>query len=299
LAEWDVGTKRTVALKLVKDCKYDVKLVCELLGLARSTFYYQGHGHDHADAEAFKAALIKKAGQHPTEGYRHLRERLRRLRRWKVTSRGRVQRWMQTLKIQRKRRRKPKRTTNSQHGFARYANLVKDLIIDRPNQVWVCDITWIKLANGEEAYLAIIMDVFTRKIVGWALGQQLRHELPLAALRRAFKQGTPEIHHSDQGVQYACEAYTQHLLDRGVNISMAAVGKAWENGYAERVIGTIKLDEVDLSEYADFQDALRQLGRFIDTVYNKKRIHSSLGYLTPLEFELLWRMQQRQNQNTP
>ena len=293
MAEWNVGVKRAVAIKLVKECTYDVRLVCGLLGLARSTFYYQGH--DRADAEAFKTVLVKQAGQYPTEGYRHLRERLRRLRRWKKTSRGRVQRWMQTLQIQRKRRRKPKRTTNSQHGFKRYGNLLKHLIVDHPNHVWVCDLTWIKLAKGEEAYLAIILDVFTRKIVGWALGRHLGHDLPLEALLRAFKHGMPDIHHSDQGIQYACEAYTQHLLDRGVQISMAAVGKAWENGYAERVIGTIKLDEVELTEYADFQDALRQLGRFIDTVYNQKRIHSALGYLTPVEFEQQWRMQLRRN----
>lgn len=267
--------------------------VCELLGLSRSTFYYRGH--ERADAEGFQAELKKQAGKHPSEGYRHLRERLRRLKRWKKTSRGRVQRLMQKLKIQRKRRRKPKRTTNSQHGFKRYRNLMEGLVIDHPNQVWVCDLTWIKLANGEEAYLAIIMDVFTRKIVGWALGHHLGHELPLAALLRAFRRGKPEIHHSDQGVQYACDDYIQHLLDAGVQISMAAVGKAWENGYAERVIGTIKLDEVEMSEYDDYQDALRQLGRFIDTIYNKKRIHSSLGYLTPLEFEQQWRAQQRPN----
>ena len=293
MAEWDVGAKRAVALKLVKECQYDVRLVCELLGLARSTFYYQGY--DRADADAFKDELIQQAGQYPSEGYRHLRERLRRLKRWKKTSRGRVQRWMQRLKIQRKRRRKPRRTTNSQHGFKRYGNLVKGLLVDHPQHVWVCDLTWIKLANGEEAYLAIVLDVFTRKIVGWALGHHLGHELPLAALLRAFKHGIPDIHHSDQGVQYACADYTQYLLDRGVKISMAAVGKAWENGYAERVIGTIKLDEVEMTEYVDFQDALHQLGRFIDTIYNKKRIHSALGYLTPVEFEQQWRRQLRQN----
>ena len=270
-----------------------MKLTCALLGLSRSTFYYQVH--DRADVEAFKAALEKQAGQHPSEGYRHLRERLRRLNRWRKTSRGRVQRWMQMLQIQRKRRRKPKRTTNSQHGFKRYHNLMKGLVMDHPNQVWVCDLTWIKLANGDEAYLAIIMDVFTRKIVGWALSHHLGHELPLEALVRALRRGRPEIHHSDQGVQYACDAYTQHLLDAGICISMAAVGKAWENGYAERVIGTIKLDEVELTEYVDYHDALHQLGRFIDTIYNKKRIHSSLGYLTPAEFEQQWRAQQRPN----
>lgn len=272
-------------------------LVCALLALSRSTYYYQSHKRN--DADAFKAALVKQAGRHPTEGYRHLTARLRRLTRWRKTSRGRVQRWMQTLGIQRKRRRKAKRTTNSQHGFSRYPNLVKDLTIVRPNQVWVCDITWIKLANGDEAYLAILMDVFTRKIVGWALGRDLSHELTLTALWRALRHGQPEIHHSDQGVQYAAEDYTRHLLNAGVQISMAAVGKAWENGYAERVIGTIKLEEVELSEYRDFADALPQLGRFIDTIYNRKRIHSSLGYLTPIEFELQWRAQQRPSQTSP
>lgn len=271
--------------------------MCALLELSRSTYYYRSQERD--DAEAFKAALMQQAGQHPTEGYRHLTARLRRKKRWRHTSRGRVQRWMQTLGIQRKRRQKAKRTTNSQHGFSRYPNLVKDLTIVRPNQVWVCDITWIKLANGDEAYLAIIMDVFTRKIMGWALGQNLSHELTLAALWRALRHNTPEIHHSDQGVQYAAEDYTRYLLNASVQISMAAVGKAWENGYAERVIGTIKLEEVELSEYRDFADALRQLGRFIDTIYNKKRIHSSLGYLTPVEFEQQWRAQQRQDQSTP
>jgi putative transposase len=199
---------------------------------------------------------------------------------------------MQKLKIQRKRRRKVQRTTHSVHGFKRYANLVKTLVIDPPNQVWVSDMTWIRLAHAQDVSLAIIMDVFTRKIVGWALGRDLGHDLAVAALLRALKHGTPEIHHSDQGVQYAAQDYTQHLIAANIQISMAAVGKAWENGYAERVIGTLKLEEVALTEYRDFEDALRQIGRFIDSVYNKKRIHSSLGYLTPTEFEAQWRSEQ-------
>ncbi len=202
---------------------------------------------------------------------------------------------MRKLGIVRKIRRKRRRTTNSQHGFRRYPNLVKDLVIDHPHQVWVCDLTCSTLADGAEVYLAIIMDVFTRKIAGWALRRDLTHELTLSALLRALHAATSEIHHSDQGVQYADHRYVEYLERANIRISMAAVGKAWENGHAERVIGTIKQEEVYLTEYRDFADALRQLGHFIDAVYNRKRIHSALGYLTPAEFEAQWRAEQLKN----
>jgi transposase InsO family protein len=216
---------------------------------------------------------------------------LKRQARWPHTSRERVRQAMRRLGIMRKIRHKRRRTTHSQHGFPRYPNLVKGLKPEHPHQVWVGDITLIVLADGSEVYLAILMDVFTRRIVGWALGHDLTHRLPLTALRRALQIATPEIHHSDQGVQYADDDYTQVLNARGVQISMAAVGKAWENGFAERVIGTIKQEEVYLAEYRDYADAKRQLGHFIVAVYNRKRIHSALGYLTPSEFEAQWRAQ--------
>jgi transposase InsO family protein len=132
------------------------------------------------------------------------------------------------------------------------------------------------------------MDVFTRSIRGWHLGRSLEGTLTLAALRRALGRGCPEVHHSDQGVQYAATAYTELLAGAGAAISMAAVGKPEENGYAERLMRTIKEEEVDLSEYEDFADARRNLGRFLDDVYNTKRIHSALGYLTPAEFQQQW-----------
>ena len=137
-------------------------------------------------------------------------------------------------------------------------------------------------------YLAIILDVFTRAIRGWCLSRLLDQELTLTALRKALQTGQPVIHHSDQGVQYAAYDYIDLLKMHQVQISMAAVGKAEENGYAERLMRTIKEEEVDLSEYLDFTDALNQIGHFIEDVYMIKRIHSSLEYLTPVEFETAW-----------
>jgi transposase InsO family protein len=137
------------------------------------------------------------------------------------------------------------------------------------------------------------MDVFTRVLRGWHLSRSLDHGLVLAALERALVAGKPEIHHSEQGVQYAATAYVERLKGLGVTLSMAAVGEPRENGFAERLMRTIKEEEVDLSEYRDFEDARRNLARFLDDVYNRKRIHSSFGYLTPREFESLWKTNQR------
>src|SRR5262249_2883171 len=182
--------------------------------------------------------------------------------------------------------------------FPRYPNLVKDLEITRPDQVWVADITYIRLRR-EFVYLAVLMDVFTRNIRGWHLSRSLEQGLTLAALERALVVALPEVHHSDQGLQYAATAYVDRLKNLNVNLSMAAVGEPRENGYAERLMRTIKEEEVDLSEYRDFHDAQQQIARFLDDVYNVKRIHSALGYLTPVEFEEQWRAAQDQATMAP
>jgi putative transposase len=139
----------------------------------------------------------------------------------------------------------------------------------------------------------VLRDVLTRCIRGWHLSRSLEQELTLVALRRAFERGRPEIHHSDQGVQSAATAYVDLLNEHDVEISMASVGEPEEDGYAERLMRTIKEEEVDLSEYEDFSEAKSGLGKFLDDVYNRKRIHSSLGYLTPSEFEQQWISMQR------
>jgi transposase InsO family protein len=207
----------------------------------------------------------------------------------------RVRRLMHELGICGEAPKRRPRTTDSNHAYPRFPNLVEGLAVTRPDQVWVADITSIRLRK-EFIYLSVIMDVFTRCIRGWHLDRSLEQGLTLTSLSRALEQGCPEIHHSDQGVQYAATAYVAMLEGRAVKISMASVGEPEENPYAERVMRTIKEEEVDLSEYEDFGEALRGLGRFLDDVYNRKRIHSSLGYLTPAEFEQQWISMQRSHE---
>ena len=264
---------------------YPIRLVCRLLGVPRSSVYYAPQPA--ADEAMLKTALLDLAGEWPTFGYRRLTAMLKRPG-WSVNAK-RVRRWMDELNLAGAPPVRKTRTTDSGHAFPRYPNLVKDLKIRRPERVWVADITYIRL-HDEFVYLAVVMDVFTRSIRGWHLGRDLDQGLTLAALERALVVAVPTIHHSDQGVQYAAAPYVERLQKLGVKLSMAAIGEPRENGFAERLVRTIKEEEVDLSDYRDFAEARGQIGHFIDAVYNVKRIHSSLGYLTPHEFEEQWRV---------
>jgi len=263
---------------------FPISQACELVELPRSSYYYRSQISDDSQLLTDMENVL---GQFVTYGTRRVRSQLRRRPYSYRINRKRVQRLMRQNGWLRPLKRRKKRTTNSQHPYRRHPNLVKTLEIKRPEQVWVCDITFIRLGAGF-VYLAIVMDVYTRTIRGWALRKQLDQELTLTALRMALQDQVPEIHHSDQGVQYAAHAYIDLLQDHQIRVSMAAVGKAEENGYAERLMRTIKEEEVDLSDYLDFVDAKHQIGSFIEDVYNHKRIHSSLGYLTPTEFEADW-----------
>jgi putative transposase len=262
---------------------YPTALVCDTLGCPRSSYYYQPRGLDDDD---LKAAIEQMATEWPTYGSRRITAQLRRQGR--RVNRKRITRLLKEMGLQVQRKRKRRNTTNSSHPFPRYPNLVQDLVIMHPDQVWVADITYVALLT-EFVYLAVIMDVFTRCIRGWYLGRNLDQELTLMALRRALSDHRPEVHHSDQGVQYAAAAYVETLEDCGISVSMADVGAAWQNGYAERLIRTIKEEAVYLTEYRDYDDAYGQIGHFLGDVYMHKRIHSSLGYLTPTEFEHRWR----------
>jgi putative transposase len=208
---------------------YPVQVICRVWETSRRTYYYRCQA---ADDQELRAALQRLAGMWPRYGSRRLTAHLQR--EGYQVNRKRVQRLMQELGVQGHLYAKKRRTTNSEHGFPRYPNLVEQLEIVRPEQVWVCDITYIRL-RVEFVYLAVLMDVFTRGIRGWQVGRSLDQSLTLCALERALVAHTPEIHHSDQGVQYAASASTTRLQQAGVHISMAEVGAAWQNGYAERV----------------------------------------------------------------
>lgn len=263
---------------------YALTQACRLLALPRSSYYYTPL---QPDDRVVEAAIQQVIAEFATYGTRRVTAQLRRSPHRLIVNRKRIQRIMRQKAWLRPCKPRKRWTTDSQHPYRRYPNLIQDLRVSVPDQVWVADITYIRLA-AEFIYLAVILDVFTRSVRGWALSRLLDQELSLTALRMALSHHVPQIHHSDQGVQYAAQTYSDLLKVHAIQISMAAAGKAEENGYAERFMRTIKEEEVDLSEYRDFHEAWAQIGHFIEDVYNRKRIHSALGYLTPVEFELAW-----------
>ncbi len=266
--------------------EFPMRLITRVTGWPRSSLYHEPR--ERADVAKLDAAIQDLAGAWPTYGYRRITAMLKR-EGWRV-NRKRVLRAMHGLGLAAKPHEHKPRTTQSDHDFQRFPNRVAELTVTKPNGVWVADITYVKLQR-DFVYLAVLMDVFTRQVRGWELSRSLDGRLTLNALDRALRHGPPGIHHSDQGVQYAANDYVERLVANRVNISMAAVGCPEENGYAERLMRTIKEEEVALSDYQDFADARRQLGAFLDDVYNRKRIHSALGYLTPAEFADHWHQQ--------
>jgi putative transposase len=255
-----------------------VRMLCKVVGLAPSTYYYRSVAEDDLEVRSLVEAV---AAEYPRYGYRRITAQLRRL--GHAVNHKRVLRIMreESLLVQ---VRRYVRTTWSEHAYPRHPNLTQGLEIVRPDQVWCADITYIRLIE-EFIYLAVVLDVYTRVVRGWALGRHLGENLTLTALRRALTRGCPGIHHSDQGMQYCSRAYTGELGVAGARISMSATGQPTQNAYVERWIRTLKEEEVYLSDYENYGEACRNIEHFIGEVYNKKRIHSSLGYLTPMEFE--------------
>jgi transposase InsO family protein len=178
-------------------------------------------------------------------------------------------------------------TTESRHGFVRYPNLAGRMALSAINQLWVADITYVRLTE-EFVYLAVVLDAYSRRVVGWELGPTLQASLPLQALDRALADRVIEpgiVHHSDQGVQYCCPDYVGKLLDHGFVISMSRAGTPYDNAKAESFMKTLKAEEVHLKQYRSLEGARQEIGQFIEEVYNRKRLHSALGYRPPEEFE--------------
>ncbi len=179
-------------------------------------------------------------------------------------------------------------TINSKHGNPIYPDFIKDKVVTGINQVWSSDITYIRILSGL-VYLAVIIDIYSRKVVGYALGKTLSAELTLAALQMAIATRKLEnlIHHSDQGIQYTCKDYIKILKENGIRISMSAKGNPYDNAFAESLIKTLKQEEVYLWQYETYQDVIERIPYFIWDVYNRKRLHSALGYRPPEEYEEL------------
>ena len=253
--------------------------ICEILDVNRSSFYYQPR-EDPSEA-VLRAEIEKLAGAYPRYGYRRITQLL--VRQGYSVGTRRVARLMKDndLLVCVKR---ASRTTRSLQGDKPWRNLLEDLEICHQDQVWVADITYVRLKQ-RFIYVALLMDVFTRMIRAWHLSQHLNTSLTLKPLEDALRQSAPEIHHSNQGVQYLSKAYLSLLKEHDIEISIARRGCPWENGYAERLIRTLKEEEVHLNDYQNIHEARDRIGHFITQVYYLKRPHSALGDLTPMEFQ--------------
>lgn len=265
-----------------------LRRLCPLLGLSRSGVYAERSRAPDAEAIALRDAIERIVLAFPGYGYRRVTHALKRAG-WPINPK-RVRRVMreEALLCQLKRRFVP--TTDSRHGLGSYPNLLRGQDLQRPDQVWVADLTYIRLPTTF-CYLATILDAWSRRVVGWDLSAHIDTDLTLAALARAIADRAPEpglIHHSDHGVQYASHRYIARLEQLGAQISMAAIGNVYENALAESFFATLKREEVYLHDYQSLAEAEAHLERFIDEVYNHKRLHSSLGYRPPAEFEALW-----------
>ncbi len=268
------------------DPQLSLQHLCRLLGVSRSWFYdRRTQPVSDPDEIALRDAVEAITLAFPGYGYRRVTKQLQRDG-W-VVNHKRVLRIMrdEALLCQLKRRFIP--TTNSRHAYRRYPNLLAERLLDAPDQAWVADITYIRLPTGF-VYLATLLDAHSRYCVGWQLSRLIDTSLTLGALERALTTRDPQpglIHHSDQGVQYASDAYVDRLDAVAAQMSMAAVGNPYENAKAERFFRTLKCEEVYLNQYDSFTDAETNIGHFIDDIYNARRLHSRLGYLPPAEFE--------------
>jgi len=265
-----------------------VDRMCALAGVSRASFYRHWLQSEPAREETALRDLIQRlALAHRFYGYRRITALLRR--EGHAVNRKRVARLMaeDNLLCLRRRTFRPA-TTESRHDFRVWPNLARRLIPMETDQLWVADITYVRLGAGF-IYLAVILDAYSRKVVGWAMADHLRAELALAALDMALTSRTVIrgglVHHSDRGIQYACGDYITRLEAAGIQPSMSRAGCPYDNAMAESFMKTLKLEEVDGSRYPDLATAEAAIGEFLETVYNRTRLHSALDYLSPVEFE--------------
>jgi transposase InsO family protein len=262
-----------------------------MMKISTSTYYYKPKKsralRDFEDAQ-LRDEIDAIQTDFPFAGYRTMREYLfRRTKKWHNYKK--IRRIMNKYGLQAHVRRRFISTTDSKHGLPVYPNLISGKTITGINQVWAADITYIRIATGF-VYLAVILDLFSRRIIGWALSKSLTHRFVLDALRVAIDKRKPSpglIHHSDQGVQYASSKYVEELENHQILISMSRKGNPYDNAFVESFMKTLKKEEVHLWQYESFVDVIERVPYFIEQVYNRKRVHSGIGYLPPEEFETI------------
>lgn len=267
--------------------EFPVVRVCGLLDVPRSSLYRsraprgQGKYDDLVDRIEALALDFSSCGSRGLTA--HLRKEGR------PVGRKLVQRLMRERSLLCQIKRRWVRTTDSAHGLRKYPNLVKGFALSAPNQVWHSDITYIRLPRGF-CYLATVLDAYSRKIVGWSMSMSIDAALVLDALRSAIAERNPPhgwIHHSDQGVQYACRGYVEAVSGALGKVSMSSRVCPYDNAKAESFFATLKKEEVHLEEYHSFEHAKERIGRYIDDMYNRRRLHSKLGYASPEEYEAM------------
>lgn len=260
--------------------------MCEASGVSRATFYRGWQAKEpNAEHIALRDAIQRLALKKRQRGYRLVTQHLKR-EGWRINHK-RVLRLMREDNLLCIRRRGFVITTDSNHSWKIYPNLARSMILTGLNQLWVADITYVRL-RWEFVYVAVILDVYSRRVVGWSVQKQIDTKLTLAALELALNQRRPPVglvHHSDRGVQYACGAYVQRLESHKIVLSMSRPGNPWDNAWAESFMKTLKAEEVYAQRYRDLAHVRSSIGRFIEDIYNNERLHSSLSYRSPAEFE--------------
>lgn len=266
---------------------YSVARACELARISRAGFYRQWEEKAPRQVETtLRDAMQRIALVNRCYGYRRVTAAMQ-LQGWQVNHK-RIARMLREDNLLSLRRRALVVTTDSRHGHTIYPNLARNLVLTAPNQLWVADITYIRLADVF-VYLAVILDAFSRRVVGWELDGSLAASLVLSALRQALSGRTRTgdiVHHSDRGVQYCSGEYIHVLEEHGFTISMSRRGNPWDNARCESFMKTLKAEEVYLKQYRDIDDARANLTEFLDQVYNRQRLHSALHYQSPEAFEL-------------
>jgi transposase InsO family protein len=284
--DWEPEVFRKVKEE-VKAGGVTVARMMKLAGVSRASYYrFEKHAESDDDFDMdLRDAIQRVALEWPSYGRRRITRELQR--------RGLMVNWKRVYRLMREdnllcvRKRKFVVTTDSKHGRKVYPNLARQMLLTDVDQLWRADITYIRLRE-EFVFLAVVLDAYSRRVIGWALDRTLEDELTLSALRMALARRVVKpglVHHSDRGSQYASSDYTGLLKESGVRISMSRKGNPWDNAACESFMKTLKYEEVHRNQYRSLAEARSEIVTFLDTVYNRKRLHSALGYLPPVEFE--------------